>query len=205
MPGNAEIGKVLPDPVTGNPCLPGLWIQDVVDSLACHHDGASQIVIGFRFSPIGWDLGHSVYRGLRTIFIARHGARLCCLETFRALCAQAAYRKSVLSGANSFRPVLWMAVGSPIQSHCHALDLDSSIGNPNLCLRCYTCPEPMAINTCTAPYSSVPAFVLLWLGLSATGSLLRPIADYDAVLCLGRVFVRRAAGSKCLHEGPEKT
>ena len=150
-------------------------------------------------------MGYSVYRGLRSIFTARHGARFCRLETFRALCAQTAYRKSVLSGANCFRFVLWMAVGSLIQSHCYALDLDSSFGNPHLCLRCYTCPERVAISTCTAPYSSVSAFVLLWLGLSAPGSLLRPIADYDAVLCLGRVFVRRAAGSKCIHEGPEQT
>jgi len=98
-----------------------------------------------------------------------------------------------------------MAVGSPIQSQVHALDLDSSFGNSNLCLRCYTYPQPVGINTCTSRHSSVSAFVLLWLGLSATGSLLRPIADYDAVLCLGRVFFRRAAGSKCIHEGLERT
>ncbi len=53
-----------------------------------------------------------------------------------------------------------MAVGSPIQSQVHALDLDSSFGNSNLCLRCYAYPQPVGINTCTPRHSSVSAFVL---------------------------------------------
>jgi len=97
-----------------------------------------------------------------------------------------------------------MDVGPPIQPQVYAMNLDSSFGNSNLCVCSYADFQPSGINTYTTHHSAVSAFVLLWLGLSATGSLLRPVAHYDAVLYLGSVFSRRAAGAKHNHEGSKK-
>lgn len=98
-----------------------------------------------------------------------------------------------------------MAAGSPFPPQVHGLDSDSSFGDSNLFLRCDTCPQPMGVLTLTAHDSSISAFVLLRLGLSDTRSMFKPIGNYNAVLRLGRVFIRSVAGSKCIHEGSEKT
>jgi hypothetical protein len=89
-----------------------------------------------------------------------------------------------------------MAVGSPFPSQVHGLDLDSSFGDSNLFLRCDTCPQPMGVLALTAHDSSISTFVLLRLGLSDTRSMFKPIANYNAVLRVGRVFIRSVAGSK---------
>jgi hypothetical protein len=187
---NALTGKVgSGTQVTGYPTNQRFGLGDEVDSLELT-EHAPEILSDFRFSPIRWDLWGSNSCKHLPHFIFRHFAQYRWLESVHALRTLGTYRESVLSSTDIGGPILRMAVGSPFSKCVHALDLDPSFGNPCICLCCHSAPEPSRVNIDAARIDSREAFILLWLELSATRPLHRPIAGYNAVLCVCRLFCR---------------
>jgi hypothetical protein len=81
-----------------------------------------------------------------------------------------------------------------------ALGLDSSHAAIGVLVSGWTGRQSLGIAVNTARIGAREIGLLLWLGLSATRPMHRPIAPDDALLFLCRVFFRSVGGPKYVRE-----
>lgn len=93
-----------------------------------------------------------------------------------------------------------MVSWTPVSTQVDALGLDSSSADFGVLVSSWTSRQSLGIGVNTARIASREIRLLLWLGLSATRPVHRPIAPDDAFLCLCGVLCRSVAGAKYVRE-----
>jgi len=139
---------------------------------------------------------HRVSCGLWPLFSVRYVARRCWFEAFRAHSALATYGESLLSGTDIDGLVFWMVSWTSFSAQVNALGLDFSSAGIGVLVSGWTGRQSLGIAVNTARIVAREIGLLLWLGLSATRPVHRPIVPHDAFLCLCGVFFRSVAGPK---------
>jgi hypothetical protein len=145
-------------------------------------------------------VGHRVSCGLWPLFSVRYVAKRRWFQSFDAHSALATYRESLLSGADIDGLVFWMASWTSFSTQVDALGLDSSHAAIGVLVSGWTGRQSLGIAVNTARIGAREIGLLLWLGLSATRPMHRPIAPDDALLFLCRVFFRSVGGPKYVRE-----
>ncbi|MGA2418927.1 MAG: hypothetical protein ABSG69_02490, partial [Candidatus Acidiferrum sp.] len=108
----------------------------------------------------------------------------------------AAHGESLLSGADINGLVFWMVSQPPFPTQVDGLGLDSSFAVIGVLVSGWAGHQSLGIAIDTARIATREISLLLWLGLSATRTVHRPIAPNDAFLCFCGVFFRSVVGSK---------